>query len=314
MAREHAQVKLSMWDDDDVRDLSPAAQHLYFVLMTSPSLSYCGVADWRPKRLAALAKGWTAAHVVAAAIELRDALFIVVDEETEEVLIRSWVRNDGLMAREKMGTAMATAHAAISSQVLRGVVVYELQRLHDEQPGLLGFRSAKASALLAKEGIAASDVSESMPLGMPLGMAQPGENMAFDFDPQLLAPSSLLLTPAPSSGPSAPELPHADSVAASEIDEAPSRKKPAINLPESWVPTDKHWQMAAELNVDLSAEVKSFRNHAEANDRRQVNWNAAFNQWLTHAAEYAKKRASPGGPKLRELAHDPKTGRALDWA
>ena len=46
--RDYAQVRLSIWNDDDFRELSPAAQWLYFLLLTHPTLTSAGVGDWRP--------------------------------------------------------------------------------------------------------------------------------------------------------------------------------------------------------------------------------------------------------------------------
>lgn len=153
MAREFAQVRLAMWSDDDVRALSPAAQHLYFVLLTAPSLSHCGVADWRPNRIAALAAGWTVEAVRRAAAELIEKFFIVVDEATEEVLVRSFVRHDGLMKQPRMATAMSTAHAAVASSTLRGVIVHELIRLRREQPDLNGWGGTGVADLLGKGSV-----------------------------------------------------------------------------------------------------------------------------------------------------------------
>lgn len=51
-------------------------------------------------------------------------------------------------------------------------------------------------------------------------------------------------------------------------------------MPADFVPTDSHRELARTRGVDLSLELQKFRAHAEANDRRQVNWNAAFTQWL----------------------------------
>ena len=55
MAREFAPIKLSIWADDDWRELSPIARYLY-LSPSSPrrALSHCGVADWRPARLGAV--------------------------------------------------------------------------------------------------------------------------------------------------------------------------------------------------------------------------------------------------------------------
>lgn len=153
MAREFAQIKLALWEDDDVRLLSPEAQHLYFVLLTSRSLNYCGVGDWRPRRIAALAQGWTVERVEDAATELVERLFVVIDESTEEILVRSFVRHDGLMKQPKMATAMAAAHGAVASSVLRGVVVHELRRLQEDFPDLKGWGSEKASDLLRKASV-----------------------------------------------------------------------------------------------------------------------------------------------------------------
>jgi hypothetical protein len=153
MARQYASVKLSIWSDDEFRSLSPRAQHLYFVLLTSPSLSHCGIADWRPARIAALAGNWTKESVEAAAAELVQRLYLVVDEATEEVLVRSFVRHDELMKQPKMAVSMANAHAAAASSVLRGVIVHELRRLHEEFPELHGWKAEAAAALLSKASI-----------------------------------------------------------------------------------------------------------------------------------------------------------------
>lgn len=136
MTREHAQIRVDMWGDDDFRALTPAAQHLYMTLLTDPTLTYAGSADWRPARMAAKASGWTAADVNAAAAELARELFVVVDESTEEILVRSFVKHDGLMKNPRMAVAMLNAYAGIASQALRGVVIFELAKLRRNQPTL----------------------------------------------------------------------------------------------------------------------------------------------------------------------------------
>ncbi|GAB2906943.1 hypothetical protein GCM10027047_01500 [Rhodococcus aerolatus] len=146
--RDHARVYLSIWDDDDFVALSPNAQHLYFVLLTSEDLTYCGVADWRPRRIAKRSRGWTPQHVEAAAAELQSSRFVVVDEDSEEVLLRSFVRRDGLMRQPNMATSMARAARAVVSRPIRRALVHELRRLHTEQPDLKGWGSKDAAALL----------------------------------------------------------------------------------------------------------------------------------------------------------------------
>ncbi|MCW2132921.1 hypothetical protein [Arthrobacter sp. VKM Ac-2550] len=140
MAGEYARIKRLIWLDDDFLDLSPIAQWLYFYLLTD-DLSLAGVADWRPKRIIPKSKGLTLDVLESAATELQDALYLVIDEDTEEALIRSFIRHDGLLKQPKMGVAVAKAYGAVASRKLRGVLVHELKRLQVDDPMLKGWDS-----------------------------------------------------------------------------------------------------------------------------------------------------------------------------
>lgn len=142
MARTYARVKLTIWADQDFRDLTDTAQALYFRLLTSPTMNLCGVADWRPNRLAALTRGMTTDGVILAAKELEERGFVVPDETTEEILIRSFVRHDGLIATPNIAAAMVKDYAGTASATLRGVIVYELNRLHRDEPKKPGWVAA----------------------------------------------------------------------------------------------------------------------------------------------------------------------------
>jgi hypothetical protein len=104
-------------------------QWLYMYLCSAPSLNFCGVADWRPARIAAKALELKADDVEYAAAWLEAGEFLVVDRDTEEALVRSWVKHDGLLAVPNMAKAMVKAHGSIGSRVLRAVVVDQLERL-----------------------------------------------------------------------------------------------------------------------------------------------------------------------------------------
>lgn len=62
-----------------------------------------------------------------------------------------------------------------------------------------------------------------------------------------------------------------------------NRKKAAKPLADDWRPTQDHLTRCGDIGIDPGTELAKFRAHAEANDRRQVNWNAAFTQWLLSA-------------------------------
>lgn len=161
--RDFAQIKLSIWNDDDFRDLTPRAQHLYFMMLSHPTLNYAGVGEWRPARFAAMCKGWTKAGVTQAALELVEAFFIVVDEATEEYLVRSFVRNDPLMKRGNMGVAMARAFSTVASTGIRGVIVSELNVLRKRDPKLAGFGSDEVQTVMCKKRLDVRD----FPCGKP---------------------------------------------------------------------------------------------------------------------------------------------------
>ncbi len=134
MAREYAKINVGIWADDDFLDFDINAQLLYFVLLTDPSLSYCGVSDWRPKRIQARTAGWSAEMFANALAKLTDQRLIIVDEVTEEYLVRGFLRHDGVLNHNRTRVSALKAAAAVASKTIRGVVVHELNRLRDENP------------------------------------------------------------------------------------------------------------------------------------------------------------------------------------
>lgn len=135
MARNYAQIQTGIWTNDDILDLNMTEQWLYLHLVTHGKLSYCGTMDWRPKRIPPMAHGLTLGEVTDAAEVLRAKRYIIVDDDTEEVLVRSFLRNDGLLKQRNMGGAVANAYKDVGSRQLRGVIIHELRRLHAENPG-----------------------------------------------------------------------------------------------------------------------------------------------------------------------------------
>lgn len=61
-----------------------------------------------------------------------------------------------------------------------------------------------------------------------------------------------------------------------------------MRIPDGWMPNDSHREKAREKHLDVTVMAEAFRNHAEANDRRARNWDAAFRNWIL--------KANPGTP------------------
>lgn len=129
MARDHARIRLNIWDDEDFAELSSSAQWLYFRILSHQTLSYCGVADWRPGRYAASAADLTPTDVETFAAELERGRFVVIDRDTEEVLVRSFVKHDELMDKWNMAAAVARTWSEVASKPIKAVIVHELHRL-----------------------------------------------------------------------------------------------------------------------------------------------------------------------------------------
>lgn len=168
MARDHARIKTSRQRDTDWRGLSVNAQWTYDAITTSEGLSYVGVVDYRPGRIAALAKGQTAKKVEAAVKELEAERFVVVDHQTEELLIRTYVRHDGVLARINMGKAMGRSLAKVVSLNVREAILIELARCYREDKkaqGWVGFAD-----LFPEEMSAIKAMASGMPLRMASGM------------------------------------------------------------------------------------------------------------------------------------------------
>lgn len=298
MARDHARVNLTIWTDPDFRALPPAAQHLYFTLWTAPELSYCGVHDWRPARMTGLSSGYTAEHIEIVAACLESRHFLVIDRQTEECLIRSWARFDGIMKQPRMAVSLLNAYATVGSPTIRQVLVYELHKIRAESPLLACWGDKRLVEILEHPAISAKDLP---PVGDPFGGDfAPGLDMGL---PQtqgkvwgsVCTPS----TPAPTPPPNSFAPPASEPTAVDKPKNA-SRKRPATRLPDDWKPNEKAIAHCSEKGIDLDGEVERFRLHAEANDRRQANWDASFRMWLSNA------RPTPAAPKTRHLpnVHD----------
>lgn len=131
--RQYALIHRAILDDPSWRCLTRSQQNLYLLLLLKLSTNLCGVVDWHPKKLAVNASDMTVETIEADAVVLEKKLYIVRDEDTDEVLIRSFLRNDAPLKSSKTAIAVRSSYTDTASSKLRGVIVFELQRLYKEQ-------------------------------------------------------------------------------------------------------------------------------------------------------------------------------------
>lgn len=135
MAREYARIRVSIAGDEDIESLSVDAQWMYFrILIPDPTLNLAGVADWRPKRLLGKAAGLSMDRILAAAAELERDRYALFDPDTEEVLVRSFIRSDEVLRNPKGAVGVVNAYQSVTSRTLRAAIVSEVIRERDEHP------------------------------------------------------------------------------------------------------------------------------------------------------------------------------------
>lgn len=199
--KKFAQIRPDMWLDDEWRNLTKDAQHLYLLLLTDPERSYCGVVDWKPARITQRAREWTLLEIMRAAVELSYTFFLVVDQDTEEVLVRSFMRHDGLLLQPRMAVSVANAFGVIGSNKIRAVVVHELSRLKKEQPDLAAWEAPQMKTVLRQTAADAKtlEVDLDMPLGVDLGVH------LGQIDPCISGSPTTAPAPTPATSPSSKE-------------------------------------------------------------------------------------------------------------
>lgn len=280
MARDRANIRTDMIGDDHYRELTRDEQWLYKLLLIHPTLTYAGVAEWRPGRIAATAAGTTADDIRRIGAGLQAKYFVYVDDETEEVFIRSFVKHDGLLKQYRLPISMANDYAGIASQPIREFFVYELQKFRQEEPDLKCWEMDRVKGLLerASRNMKEMSYSDALPITFADGYAEPyGKGYGIDQEQGYGLATATATTTAtkdlfPASGTDSPNE-----------EEKKPRKKPSTKIPDNWQPTEEHAKLAREKNLNVNELAEHFRLHAETHDRRAANWNSAFTMWITKA-------------------------------
>lgn len=124
MARSHGKILASAWNDEDFTGLPPRLQWMYWTLLGQPKLTLVGCMDFMPARWARLSDETSTEYVKAQIADLESRGYVLVDDETDELLIRTLPRHDGIaQANANIRKGMWGAWRAIQSPMLRKVAV-----------------------------------------------------------------------------------------------------------------------------------------------------------------------------------------------
>ena len=128
MPRTFGAIPLAYWEPDSpFRKLPSTAQWLYMALVSQPNLSLAGMLPEQPRRWSRLCTNLDEADVGAALDALADEAWICRDGDTEELLLRPFIADDGGWRTPNIRKGITRSIAAIASPLLRA----EAQRALD---------------------------------------------------------------------------------------------------------------------------------------------------------------------------------------
>lgn len=133
MAR-YARVFSTIWSDDDFKAIDGAAQRLYLLLISQPDISHAGVVPLTERRWARLAADTTPVDISAALARLAEHRFVVIDDATEELWVRSYIRHDRQYVSPNGRTAVHRACSEVLSPELRQLIGAALSALLEAPP------------------------------------------------------------------------------------------------------------------------------------------------------------------------------------
>lgn len=151
MARRHATIYGSTWGtDSEFRTLPADVQLLYIALTAQPDLNLCGVMPYIPQRWARFAPDFDTAKVEGLVSALEVNGYVVVDPDTVELWVRTFMFHDRVFAQPQVAMAAAAAFDAVQSPTLRHLITQSVPpELRQTWPQCLkGIKRDQAKALL----------------------------------------------------------------------------------------------------------------------------------------------------------------------
>lgn len=129
MARTYANIATMIWRNEDFRALNRDDQHTYLMLVTQADISACGILSVALTRWTNRSSGDTEDRLLTSLRRLHDGRFIAYDEDTQEILVRTFIRWDGGYNNSRRRPAIRDAIRQVESIRLRDVIRRELARL-----------------------------------------------------------------------------------------------------------------------------------------------------------------------------------------
>lgn len=259
MARRVAWIKCEIWHNPDWTGLTSQAQRLYTLILGQPDLNHCGLISLRPRRWAGLAADTTTETILEALTELEHAEFVVVDYDTEEVWVRTFVEHDGVLTQPNV--------ARCALRELNQFHSGELRDLFESRYGVRLREFVNGSPHPGPKGNSK---------GYSKGDRNPSSN-----------PSG--------KGLGEGEVVSSSTSVSNSIGQETATKRKTLP-PEPFVITDamRAWVTEKQITgVDVELETERMIDWAVGGGHKKLNWEAAWRNWIRTASQDASKRAKP---------------------
>lgn len=115
----YTRVLHSIWADEDFTSIGADAQRLYLLLISQPDITAAGVLPLIERRWARLAPDTNPVDISTALDELDQAGFVVIDADTAELWVRSYIKHDELWRIPKGLISIKNARSRVLSPTIR---------------------------------------------------------------------------------------------------------------------------------------------------------------------------------------------------
>jgi hypothetical protein len=279
MARTEARLMVSIWEDPDFLALSATAQRMFMFLISQPDLAHDGVIPLRERRWSKKAAGLTAAQIAADLEELSATRFVVVDEETEELLVRSFIRRDKVYRQPNVLRSARDHLSTVSSPVIRDSVGAELARIQGEAEdipeGSKGVLMGMVEAFANPSPNPSANPSDNpSPKGTGLRPGERGVVTVVSTD----SPSPFPLSPSPVPREPAARAPRANA------------RERGTRLPDDFAVNAEMvaWARENAPNVNGAYETQKFVDYwrgRTGKDATKLDWIGTWRNWMRKAQE-----------------------------
>lgn len=124
----YVRVVRSIWTDPEWLDLTSTEKLVYLQLISQPNVSKCGVLPFVPRRWAHMHPDLSADDLIGALSALEAKRYVVVDRDTEEILIRTYLRYDEAWKQTNGTRGIQIEAQEIMSKRLLDAVIEEYEQ------------------------------------------------------------------------------------------------------------------------------------------------------------------------------------------